>query len=104
MSLKKKAQELCLACQYCCKTLAMSVNAVQFSDEMRKFFIARGCELYEDTPEVVWVIMPSVCPNLTTFGCKIYDSRPVVCRAYDGRFLPFMDKKCNLHKLSFGFE
>ena len=98
MSLKKKQQELCIQCQECCKTLAMSVNAKQFNDDMRKFFNARGCELYE-TSQVVWVIMPSVCPNLTTFGCKIYDNRPAVCRMYDGRNLSFMDKTCKLHEL-----
>ena len=93
-----KAESLCIECQECCKTMAMSLNRPAVTKDMVKFFKARGCELYY-IPHVVWVIMPSVCPNLTTFGCKIYVNRPAVCRMYDGRNLPFMDKTCKLHEL-----
>jgi len=91
-------QILCIQCQECCKTMAMSINKDAVTKETIEFFKARGCEMHY-VGNVMWVIMPSICPNLTTFGCKIYSTRPDICRIYDGRKLPFMDKTCRLYKL-----
>jgi Fe-S-cluster containining protein len=64
------------------------------------YYKKRGCivESVGDDFDLA-IMIPKDCPNLTTFGCKIYDARPGLCREYDGRLDPLMKKRCKLSKL-----
>lgn len=91
-------QKLCLVCMECCRTLAFSLPKKSLDKQTRDFYEARGSKFKKQGP-FVWVIVPSVCPNLTTLGCKIYPQRPVVCRVFDGRNYPFMAGICKWSNL-----
>lgn len=82
----------------CCKTLAFSLPKKSLTKQTREFYAARGSK-FKKQGKIIWVVVPSICPNLTAFGCKIYSQRPVACRMFDGRNFPFMDGICKWNEL-----
>jgi len=95
---KSKKQEACLSCMECCKTLAFNLPRKALDKPTKEFYTTRGAK-FTYQGNIVWVMVPSVCPNLTSFGCKDYEDRPYVCRIYDGRNFPFMDDICKWNNM-----
>jgi hypothetical protein len=87
---------LCLQCHACCKQLPMSIKYDPESPAFQaisEFFTTHGCEAM--MVHGVYVIsVPHICQHLTESGCDIYESRPTVCRDYDGRKDPRLLNKC----------
>ena len=91
-----KEESVCLECQECCKWLTVVWEIDKFDDELRDFYIARGCRF---TIQGRWihVCMPSTCQFLESMrGCTIYEERPELCRKYDGREDVTMKGICKL--------
>ena len=77
--------ESCLKCQACCKQLTITTNEKQPSPIMEEFYMARGEEFYYDDEGYLNVVIKERdCKQLTPFGCKIYDNRPLSCRLFYG--------------------
>lgn len=89
--------KICIACQECCKWLTFQV---QIPDQLIKDYIkvynSRGCRVHSIGNNALAVMVPSICPQLTSFGCKIYRDRPKLCRLYDGRKDSLMRDFCKL--------
>jgi len=81
--------------------MAFSLPLNNFNRNMEEFFLARGARLFK-SPDSMWVVFPSKCANLTAFGCKIYEDRPVICKSYDGSKMPFMKGYCKWDELQRG--
>ena len=92
MSLKTKQERLCIKCQACCKLIAIPMK--QPSAAAMKFYRTKGCRLAYNSYKVLCLVVPSICPQLTKDGCKIYDNRPEDCRVYDGRKDPLLKSVC----------
>ncbi len=92
MSGLTQKQSLCISCQYCCKYLSFTF----ISDEIGiEFYRARGLKIIHSTDDdKTYVLVPHVCPQLTTQGCKIYSTRPQICRSFDGSKHPVSSKVC----------
>ena len=88
----KSKSELCLDCLECCKVIGWYVNSTDI--HMAAFYLARGCKLYKYNDSILLVTLPHICEQLGEEGCKIYESRPLICRMYDGRNDPCMKGKC----------
>ena len=73
----------------CCGTLVVP-NSYR-DPALAELYEARGVEYYDYNR---FLIIPSICKHLTHKGCDIYNDRPLACRMYDGRMLPFMKDKC----------
>lgn len=58
-----------------------------------KFYKTRGCRVEEHDGRTL-VSVPIECPELTSFGCRIYPDRPMICRVMDGRLDPMTKDKC----------
>lgn len=86
--------DLCLQCLECCKilTFEITIPVFQFANTV-KFYEARGCEV-KTAGGKFYVVVNYPCPNLTAEGCRIYSTRPNVCRQYDGRLHPLMAPVC----------
>lgn len=86
-----KKKRLCLQCQACCKLVYIPTNAMSQKD--LSFYFARGIKFIrvKGTP---CAAVPSICPQLTKQGCKIYDSRPEDCRDYNGLEDPILKDIC----------
>jgi Fe-S-cluster containining protein len=56
------------------------------------YFKKRGCVLKDAAGiEMTMVVMvPQVCENLEDGKCKIYHTRPAICREYDCRRDPYL--------------
>jgi len=82
-------QKLCLSCQKCCKQVNI-ITAYSFTnEEIKKFYATRGFKIYSvtvpgDNKPRIMLSLEYPCPFLTPLGCAIYESRPEVCKAYDG--------------------
>jgi len=62
-------------------------------EEMHQFYERRGCKIMA-TKSFSLIVIPYPCPELTAFGCRIYDKRPEWCRLYDGRRDIAVEGKC----------
>ena len=102
LRLEEQKQQACLKCFKCCKEFAVALHPINFTVEVRdintEFFKARGFSLVKDLKNnTTYLEIPNYpCPHLTETGCDIYETRPKVCRDYDGR-KDFND--CEWHKL-----
>ena len=83
--------ETCLSCLECCKYLRFdyTVRQPEIKAELELFYTVRGCSVTtvknQGRPDwSLYILVPSVCPHLTSLGCAIYEHRPRSCRAYDG--------------------
>lgn len=86
-----KKKKLCIRCQACCKTIAIPTK--QPNTEAMKFYKARGGRLVRINGAHRMAV-PSICPQLTKDGCKIYDNRPEDCKNFDGRKDPLVGSVC----------
>lgn len=94
-------EETCIQCQECCKWITFTVDqATAFT--LEKFYLDRGCQLVPVPNDQVAIMVPSKCPKLSPFGCRIYDERSHSCRSYDGRIDILMRDKCMLPKTEGG--
>jgi Fe-S-cluster containining protein len=88
MELTKAETKICIKCRRCCKVMTFRIPLEAFDDaylkNCKEYYMARGCELFVDAGHLV-VVVPSICRHLNRKGCKIYDTRPELCRLYDGR-------------------
>jgi len=75
----------------CCKVFYVPTRVS--SKDQKRFYELRGCKVKNFKGSQV-VVVPLPCPHLTLKGCDIYDTRPQVCREYDGREDPLMMDKC----------
>jgi len=92
--------KLCLTCLECCKYISFTINAREqtpYRDLLTRFYNARQIKMIP-SDQNVQVLIPHVCPQLTTQGCRIYNSRPHSCKIYDGRMDPFLKDKCKWPK------
>ena len=55
-----------------------------YTKRSEEFYNARGCRLIKTADYGLLLVIPFECPQLTTFGCSIYHSRPEACRDFDG--------------------
>ena len=85
--------ELCLKCMECCKVIAVRAAINPDFGPTTEFYEARGCSIVK-TSSLPMVLIPYPCPHLTDIGCDIYKTRPLACRAYDGRKDPVMAYVC----------
>lgn len=81
----------CTGCTECCRwvTFIMQWEPENFKT-YAEFYTARGCKI-KMLQGAVAVVVPSVCPNLNSNGCSIYESRPKACRDYDCRADKFLE-------------
>lgn len=82
-----RKQELCIACQKCCKELGVYTFNGFYEDEeaaVVHFYETRGCTLTRGESGLMYLSMKIPCPHLTPAGCDIYDTRPEICRKYSG--------------------
>ena len=95
--LEELKSKLCLQCMECCKyvTFTLQISDPKTYRKAVFFYETRGFEVIQ-FPGSIQVVINTVCPQLTSFGCKIYLNRPAFCRDYDGRKDSFMiiNKKC----------
>lgn len=87
---------LCLRCQKCCKSVAISLRHDPESDMYRRVtehYMAHGCTSMIFGNSLI-ISIPHICQHLTENGCSIYKNRPLVCREYDGRKDPRMFRSC----------
>lgn len=78
-----KLNELCLDCLKCCKNLYIETQ-YDYNDLLVEFFQARGCECINDKNNKLLIKINIECPHLKQTGCDIYESRPIICREFDG--------------------
>ena len=97
MELTTKEQEICVACQECCKWMSFTLDIPDLKRRTKfiEFYNVRGCSMQEVDGKLV-VMIPHVCPHLVSDGCAIYKYRPIACREYDGRLDPVLRHKCKL--------
>jgi Fe-S-cluster containining protein len=88
---------ICIGCQECCKWVTFTINFYTEKQriELIEFYEARGFNVVKHADSIE-IMIPSTCPNLTMYGCKIYGSRPESCKRYDGRLDPLLKDKCKL--------
>lgn len=91
---EKEKSDFCLRCLECCKTLFFGIPVSKIAVD---FYKARGLKIHK-TGDANFVEIPSDCPNLTSFGCKIYPTRPEACMDYDGSRHPIMKDRCLWNK------
>lgn len=77
-----KRQELCLSCLECCKWIEISTTYPD-TVEIREFFTVRGWKVVT-RGKVLHIYTYHPCPHLTDRGCDMYETRPIVCRMYNG--------------------
>jgi len=70
----------CIECQECCKAVLVPV-AKDVGVSFMNFLITMGMVI-TGSPELS-VVVNVVCQHLGVDGCKIYNERPVECRAYE---------------------
>jgi len=92
-------QKVCMKCQECCRWLTFILSA-ETAITLQEFYEVRGCKIKDvpGNPKAKAVMVPTICPNITPWGCDIYQRRPRACRDYDGRDDPFIGEKCQLPK------
>ena len=75
----------------CCKQIKIPV--LDPNPQAVEFYQARGFTIHYEYP-TCFIVIDIKCPHLTNKGCDIYDSRPIICREYDGRLDPFVADRC----------
>ena len=92
-----KEEMICIGCGKCCQVVTFTINYTvkKQCDEMVEFYKARGFRV-KTHKDCIEVIIPTVCPNLTKYGCSTYGSRPELCKKYDGRDDPIIKDVCKL--------
>jgi hypothetical protein len=100
MQHNEENSKICISCQECCKWLTFTIAfpedvPVSVFWNNREFYEARGCKLFYPNNKMT-VMVPSVCKNLASKGCRIWKTSPTACLNYDGRYDPLMKKKCRL--------
>lgn len=82
---------ICIACQKCCKTIAMDTQ-YPYEPDVIEFYEMRGFKvsmLSNGTCRLATENLP--CPHLVDSGCSVYANRPEVCRIFDGSQFPDID-------------
>lgn len=90
---------VCIGCQECCQyvTFTLSSDLKVDLDNMVEYYNARGFKVVMHDTKIE-VMIPTTCPQLTKYGCKIYSTRPYACKMYDGRQDPLMNHFCKLRR------
>ena len=82
-----KKQQLCLACQKCCKELFVYTHPLLYdcsAEELVNFYRTRGFDVAHLEEDAVVLSFKHTCQHLTPQGCDIYDERPLSCAQYSG--------------------
>ena len=88
-------QEECRKCQACCKELAITTRHKAPAMLEVEFFKARGEKTYFDEDGYLNVVIKNRdCEQLTSFGCKTYDTRPLTCKVFTGKDDPELKEMC----------
>jgi len=66
----------------------------EYSEYTKEFYEARGFNTYKVNGNQMGITLNYPCPHLKPNGCDIYETRPGVCRDYDGRQHALMKDKC----------
>lgn len=86
MASDAEKSRICISCQECCKHLVFKFPVEEWDYRKSALYIARGCKIKVGAITVD-ILVPSVCQHLhPRSGCAIYDTRPDICREYDGRY------------------
>jgi len=93
MQITPETQKICMQCKECCRWMTFILTRP--TQSLLEAYRARGCKV-KTINENFHIMVPSVCPHLSDFGCSIYHTRPRVCRDYDGRLDPVMCDRCRL--------
>ncbi|KKN27452.1 hypothetical protein LCGC14_0864680 [marine sediment metagenome] len=72
--------ELCRKCQFCCRFM---LNTKKMDGQKLEFLTAWGIMLITDGGRV-GTLLPHACQQITDEGCKIYETRPFVCKGFKG--------------------
>lgn len=80
---KEELSKLCVKCQACCKEVAIH-SQYPYTQAVAEFYEARGFRVYNESGMAV-IHLDYPCPKLTPLGCSIYETRPEVCKEFDGR-------------------
>jgi Fe-S-cluster containining protein len=106
---EKKKQELCIACQECCKCAAINIGYVPHANlkDLEEFYETRGFRLVPNLSvsaiQYLVVIPNARCKYLDDKrGCTIYPKRPLACKLYDGTRDPVVGNKCKWKELEDG--
>lgn len=102
MELTQKESDLCRSCGECCKWLSFTVQIHRNAWlRLKQYYETRGCKLkrtnfanMEGNVVEVTIMVPTVCPRRTKFGCTDYSSRPDLCKEYDGTKDVLIADKC----------
>jgi len=99
MELEELKQSLCLSCMECCKTIIVpTFYSIATDRQTIDLFEMRGIEVKRGVAGPV-LLIPCSCQYLSDDGCRIYDSRPDVCKDYDGRKVRVMEDVCKWHRI-----
>ncbi len=78
--------QICVACHGCCNYVTIELDFPKSSrarDEYRWYLLHRNVEIFIDNDESWQLLFKTPCDRLGTDGmCKVYESRPDICRAY----------------------
>ena len=87
--------ESCRNCQACCKELTITTRHKAPHPGAEIFYKARGEKTYYDEEGYLNVVLKNrKCEQLTPFGCKIYDNRPLHCKLFTGKDDPELREIC----------
>lgn len=91
---KKKEDEGCGGCTYCCNLLTFTMPSELVDFAFREFYKTRNCQL-NDTATVTYITVPFPCPHLVEGeGCAIHEDKPLACQEFDGRDHPVTKEVC----------
>jgi len=106
--MRTETSKICLSCMKCCKTIGILTSYLYEDKEIREFYEARGAKVSEkavgvgvDFEKLIFLEFNFSCPNLDPEkGCKIYDTRPEICRRYPEDVSQLLDG-CGLYNHKF---
>lgn len=95
MTIEEIKSQLCLLCGNCCKAMILPVHKPlrkSDRDDMVEWLNARGCEVYNEINDTIFVKVNYPCPHLqksdNKFYCDVYETRSEGCRKFDGSVYP----------------
>jgi len=93
MSKMTDKQKICIECRKCCIDVAFHTAYKNDREDVIDFYTVRGFEVTKERNGHLMIAMNNFpCPQLTPKGCGVYETRPEVCRGFDGKKV--MGKEC----------
>lgn len=93
MSKMTDKQKICIECRKCCVDVAFHTPYTNDREDVIDFYTVRGFEVTKERDGYLMITVNNYpCPKLTPEGCGVYETRPEVCKKFDGKKV--MGKEC----------